>query len=304
MRRQFETNVFGLLRLTQLVLPGMRAAGAGKIVNVSSMGGRLTFPGGGAYHATKYAVEALSDALRMEVARFGIDVICIEPGLIRTEFGATAAGACRPPTPTDPYAEFNAVGREVHPRGLRRPVLTAGRRCGRRRAGDREGARQVTRADARARHPVGAHLHGHAPRAARPRVGQGRRRVVQVSLDRFVEAQDRVWPSVLAELRAGRKTSHWMWFVFPQLTGLGRSPMSVKYAIADVDEARALPRPPGARPPPARVRADPHGPVGLLGVRHLRRHRRPEAALVHVPVRRSRPFRAALQRRPREVFVV
>jgi NAD(P)-dependent dehydrogenase (short-subunit alcohol dehydrogenase family) len=106
-RRQFETNVFGLLRLTQLVLPGMRAAGAGKIVNVSSMGGRLTFPGGGAYHATKYAVEALSDALRMEVARFGIDVICVEPGLIRTEFGATAAGGVTSAA-DDPYAEFNA----------------------------------------------------------------------------------------------------------------------------------------------------------------------------------------------------
>jgi NAD(P)-dependent dehydrogenase (short-subunit alcohol dehydrogenase family) len=106
-RRQFETNVFGLLRLTQLVLPGMREAGAGKIVNVSSMGGRLVFPGGGAYHATKYAVEAMSDALRMEVRRFGIDVICIEPGLIRTEFGSTAAGGV---TATDdgPYAEFNA----------------------------------------------------------------------------------------------------------------------------------------------------------------------------------------------------
>jgi NAD(P)-dependent dehydrogenase (short-subunit alcohol dehydrogenase family) len=104
-RRQFETNVFGLLRLTQLVLPGMRAAGAGKIVNVSSMGGKLTFPGGGAYHATKYAVEALSDALRMEVARFGIDVICVEPGLIRTEFSATAAGGVEE---SGPYAEFNA----------------------------------------------------------------------------------------------------------------------------------------------------------------------------------------------------
>jgi NAD(P)-dependent dehydrogenase (short-subunit alcohol dehydrogenase family) len=107
-RRQFETNVFGLLRLTQLVLPGMRAARAGKIVNVSSMGGRLTFPGGGAYHATKYAVEALSDALRMEVARFGIDVICIEPGLIRSEFGATAAGGVAS-SGDDPYAEFNAA---------------------------------------------------------------------------------------------------------------------------------------------------------------------------------------------------
>jgi NAD(P)-dependent dehydrogenase (short-subunit alcohol dehydrogenase family) len=106
-RRQFETNVFGLLRLTQLVLPGMRAAGAGKIVNVSSMGGRLVFPGGGAYHATKYAVEALSDALRMEVRRFGIDVICIEPGLIRTEFGSTAAGGVSA-SDIGPYAEFNA----------------------------------------------------------------------------------------------------------------------------------------------------------------------------------------------------
>jgi NAD(P)-dependent dehydrogenase (short-subunit alcohol dehydrogenase family) len=106
-RRQFETNVFGLLRMCQLVLPGMRAAGEGKIVNVSSMGGRLTFPGGGAYHATKYAVEALSDALRMEVGRFGIDVICVEPGLIRTEFGETAASGVE--AEDGPYAEFNAA---------------------------------------------------------------------------------------------------------------------------------------------------------------------------------------------------
>ena len=105
-RRQFETNVFGLLRLTQLVLPGMRDRGAGTIVNVSSMGGKLVFPGGGAYHATKYAVEALSDALRMEVKPFGIDVVCVEPGLIRTEFGATAAGGVEE---TGPYAAFNAA---------------------------------------------------------------------------------------------------------------------------------------------------------------------------------------------------
>ena len=98
--------MFGLLRLTQLVLPGMREAGAGTIVNVSSMGGKLTFPGGGAYHATKYAVEAISDALRMEVGRFGIDVVCVEPGLIRTEFGATAAGGV---DESGPYAEFNAA---------------------------------------------------------------------------------------------------------------------------------------------------------------------------------------------------
>ena len=79
-RRQFETNVFGLLRLRQLVLPGMRAQRWGKVVNLSSMGGRLTFPGGGLYHATKYAVEALTDALRFEVRGFGIDVMLIEPG--------------------------------------------------------------------------------------------------------------------------------------------------------------------------------------------------------------------------------
>ena len=65
-RQQFETNVFGLLRLTQLVLPGMRRHGRGRIINISSMGGRLTFPGEGAYHASKYAVEALSDALKFK----------------------------------------------------------------------------------------------------------------------------------------------------------------------------------------------------------------------------------------------
>jgi len=104
-RRQFETNVFGLLRLTQLVLPGMRRAGRGTVVNLSSMGGRLVFPGGGAYHATKFAVEALSDALRMEVHGFGIDVICVEPGLVRTEFGVTAASGVG--AGDGPYAAFN-----------------------------------------------------------------------------------------------------------------------------------------------------------------------------------------------------
>ena len=85
-RAMFDTNVFGLARLTQLVLPGMRAARSGRIVNIGSMGGRLTFPVGGFYHATKYAVEAISDALRVEVKPFGIDVILVEPGLIRTNF--------------------------------------------------------------------------------------------------------------------------------------------------------------------------------------------------------------------------
>ena len=92
-RRQFETNFFGLVRLTQLVLPGMRAAGSGRILNVSSMGGRATLPGGAFYHASKYAVEALSDALRMEVAQFGIDVVLIEPGPVRTPWNDVAAGS-------------------------------------------------------------------------------------------------------------------------------------------------------------------------------------------------------------------
>ena len=90
-RRQFEVNVFGLARLTQLVLPHMRAQRSGTIINISSMGGRLTTPLGGWYHATKYAVEALSDALRMETAPFGIDVVVIEPGGIRTEWSGIAA---------------------------------------------------------------------------------------------------------------------------------------------------------------------------------------------------------------------
>ena len=90
-RRQFEVNVFGLARLTQLVAPHMRAQGSGTIINISSMGGRLTTPLGGWYHATKYAVEALSDALRMELRPFGIDVVVVEPGGIRTEWASIAA---------------------------------------------------------------------------------------------------------------------------------------------------------------------------------------------------------------------
>jgi NADP-dependent 3-hydroxy acid dehydrogenase YdfG len=105
LRAQFETNVFGLVRMCQLVLPGMRRAGYGKIVNISSMGGKLVFPGGGAYHGTKYAVEAISDALRWEVAGFGVNVILIEPGLITTEFGTTAKE--RTAAGDGPYAEFN-----------------------------------------------------------------------------------------------------------------------------------------------------------------------------------------------------
>jgi NAD(P)-dependent dehydrogenase (short-subunit alcohol dehydrogenase family) len=105
-RRQFETNVFGLVRMCQLVLPGMREQRYGKIVNIGSMGGRLVFPGGGIYHGTKYAVEALSYALRFEVKGFGVDVILIEPGLITTNFG-DAAVATVTHEDDGPYAHFN-----------------------------------------------------------------------------------------------------------------------------------------------------------------------------------------------------
>ena len=110
-RAQFETNVFGLVRMCQLVLPGMRRQGTGRIVNVSSMGGRLTFPGGGAYHGTKFAVEAFSDVLRFEVRGFGVDVVLIEPGLIKTRFGETAVGSIDGAAGDGdgPYAAFNAA---------------------------------------------------------------------------------------------------------------------------------------------------------------------------------------------------
>src|SRR5437870_12037856 len=110
-RRQFETNYFGVVRLTQLVLGKMRAQRGGKIVNLGSMGGRLSFPGGGHYHATKHALEALSDALRFELRGFGIDVILLEPGLITTEFGEAASASMTGVTSSqdDPYAHFNAT---------------------------------------------------------------------------------------------------------------------------------------------------------------------------------------------------
>ncbi|WP_208544329.1 SDR family NAD(P)-dependent oxidoreductase [Saccharomonospora piscinae] len=82
-RAQFETNVFGAARMCQLVLPVMRRAGGGRIITMSSVGGRMTFPGGGFYNASKYAIESLSDALRFEAAPFGVSVSVIEPNLIR-----------------------------------------------------------------------------------------------------------------------------------------------------------------------------------------------------------------------------
>ena len=90
-RRQLEVNVFGLARLTQLVLPHMRQQGSGSIVNTSSIAGKMVIYMGGWYNVTKYSVEAFSDALRMEMKPFGIDVVMIEPGAIKTDWGIIAA---------------------------------------------------------------------------------------------------------------------------------------------------------------------------------------------------------------------
>lgn len=90
-RRQMEVNVFGLAALCRLVLPAMRRQGGGRIVNTSSIAGHIVMPFGGWYHVSKYSVEALSDAMRMEVRPFGIDVVLIEPGGIKTDWGIIAA---------------------------------------------------------------------------------------------------------------------------------------------------------------------------------------------------------------------
>lgn len=89
-RRQFEVNIFGLARLTQLILPSMRSAGNGRIINISSMGAAFGQPHGAWYHASKYALEGLSDCMRMELKQFGVDVVLIRPGSIHTEWNRIA----------------------------------------------------------------------------------------------------------------------------------------------------------------------------------------------------------------------
>jgi len=161
-RRQFETNVFGLVYLTQLVLAKMRAQRWGRIVNVGSMGGRLTFPGGGYYHATKHALEAISDALRFELHGFGIDVILLEPGLIVTEFGTAATASMAEVgigaeasgddgagngAQDDPYAHFNATVGAVTVGAYEGPMRMLG-------AGPERVAKVIERAISRRRPPA------------------------------------------------------------------------------------------------------------------------------------------------------
>ena len=105
-RREFETNVFGLVRMTQLVLPLMRANYKGHIINIGSIGGTFTAPGAGAYHASKYAVEAFTDALRFEVRTFGIEVTLIQPTGVHTPFFAKQAETLPQTGDDSPYAYF------------------------------------------------------------------------------------------------------------------------------------------------------------------------------------------------------
>ncbi|HEV7700187.1 MAG TPA: SDR family NAD(P)-dependent oxidoreductase [Pyrinomonadaceae bacterium] len=105
-RQQFEVNVFGLIRLCQLVLPGMREAGVGRIVNISSVAGEIKQPGSGIYHATKHAVEAIDGALRTEVEAFGIDVIGILPGPVNTNFDEVAVASIPDTGRNSPYYIF------------------------------------------------------------------------------------------------------------------------------------------------------------------------------------------------------
>jgi NAD(P)-dependent dehydrogenase (short-subunit alcohol dehydrogenase family) len=104
-RAQVEVNVFGAARLIQFVLPQMRERRSGTIINVTSMGGKIYTPLGAWYHATKFALEALSDCLRLEVKPFGINVVVIEPGGINTEWGGIAAEKLRTVSGSGPYAD-------------------------------------------------------------------------------------------------------------------------------------------------------------------------------------------------------
>jgi NAD(P)-dependent dehydrogenase (short-subunit alcohol dehydrogenase family) len=131
-RRQFETNVIGLVRMTQLALPGMRRAGTGRIVNIGSLAGRLTFPLGGHYCASKHAVESISDALRVEVAQFGIHVSLIEPGHFKSDFIKVAGRllTSQVDISTSPYAAGREAFRKAladtrRARMVRDPVIVA-----------------------------------------------------------------------------------------------------------------------------------------------------------------------------------
>jgi NAD(P)-dependent dehydrogenase (short-subunit alcohol dehydrogenase family) len=172
LRRQFDTNVFGLMRMCQLVLPGMRAQRGGTIVNLGSGAGLATPPASGAYSMTKYALEALADALRFEVRRFGVRVVLLEPGAVRTEFVSTLETTMPRGDPAGPYET------------LKRNVLALAEREGRRGMAPEDVAGVVVRAilsrRPRTRYKVGSQA----------RVGTMLRRVMS----------DRMWDALLARV--------------------------------------------------------------------------------------------------------
>ncbi|MEV6828445.1 SDR family NAD(P)-dependent oxidoreductase [Amycolatopsis sp. NPDC051102] len=123
-RAELETNFFGALWLTQAALPVMRRQGHGRIIQVTSEGGIRAFPGIGAYHASKWAVEGLSESLRQEVAAFGIDVICLEPGPYRTDFGGASVRQSEPDPAYDAVREATRIEWDLgDPRATRAPML-------------------------------------------------------------------------------------------------------------------------------------------------------------------------------------
>jgi NAD(P)-dependent dehydrogenase (short-subunit alcohol dehydrogenase family) len=135
-RRQFDVNVFGLARLTQLVTPSMRKQGSGRIINISSIGGKFYEPFGAWYHATKFAVEGFSDSLRMELKPFGVDVVLIEPGPIITEWNEIARDSLLEHSGDTDYAkyarrahkvltEFDKPGRASKPEDVARKIRKA-----------------------------------------------------------------------------------------------------------------------------------------------------------------------------------
>jgi NAD(P)-dependent dehydrogenase (short-subunit alcohol dehydrogenase family) len=131
-RRQIEVNLFGLARLTQLVLPDMRAAGDGYVINISSVGGTFGEPLGAWYHASKYAVEGFTDSLALEVAPFGIKAVTVQPGAIATEWGAIAEQQATEMSGTSAYADQLAsrvkkVGAERQARFGAKPEVVADR---------------------------------------------------------------------------------------------------------------------------------------------------------------------------------
>jgi short-subunit dehydrogenase len=105
-RKQFEVNVFGLIRMTQLVLPKMRERKSGRIINIGSVGGEFTTPGASAYHASKWALESFNDGLRGELRQFGIEVVLVKPGGVYTNFMNTANKLYPEPLPDGTYKEF------------------------------------------------------------------------------------------------------------------------------------------------------------------------------------------------------